>query len=496
MTSILRPLPTPAALLTTLGSRLASGGIVLLLSACASFSGIHSSARLTPPDQYASGESLPAQGGTWPQQSWAGEFGGPVLQALVDEALSGNPDLQIAAARIANARAVLQVANAGSLPTVGASFSTTYQRYTENGLIPPPLAGTYQTDNELALNFSYDFDFWDRHGAQLRTAVALGKAAAAEQASARLMLSTAIAHTWLQLGRQNAQLQLAEQQLKVREKLDDLTQQRIAAGLDNRGDRQQTRLQLASLRADRAQWQEAMGLSRNQLAALLGQGPDRGRSIAAPELPAVATVALPDQLPLELLARRPDIVASRWQVEAAQGQIDNAKAQFYPNVNLVAFAGLSSLGLSNLLQASSRTVGIGPAIRLPIFEGGTLRAQLSGKVADYDGAVAQYNRTLTEALHQVADQVQSLRTAASQGQDRQLASNAALEALKLAQQRQRVGTANMLQVLSSETAWLAQRQQALEVQARQADLRIALIKALGGGFDASRVDLAVATANP
>ena len=216
MTPILRSLATPAARLTALG------GIALLLSACASFSGIHSNARLAAPEQYASAESLPDQGGAWPRQSWAGEFGGPALQALVDEGLAGNPDLQVAAARIASARAAVQAARAATLPTVGAGFSATYQRYTEHGLIPPPLAGTYQTDNELALNFSYDFDFWGRQAAQLRSALALGKAAAAEQAGARLMLATAIARTWLQLGRQQAQLQLTQQQLQVREKLDRL----------------------------------------------------------------------------------------------------------------------------------------------------------------------------------------------------------------------------------------------------------------------------------
>lgn len=473
-----------------LGTRLTLIGTALLVSACANFSGIHTSAQLAAPDHYASEESLPGQGGRWPQQTWVSETGGAALQSLVDEALAGNPDLQIAASRVARARAAARAAQAAAGPTVGASASSTYQRYTENGLIPPPLAGTYQTDNQLALNFSWDLDFWDRHGAELRAALALNKAAAAEQASARLLLATAVVRTWLQLGRQNALLQLSERQLQAREKLDRLTQQRIAAGLDSGGERQQTQLQLATLRAERTQWQEAMALSRNQLAALLGQGPDRGSRIAAPELPPAHPAALPDQLPLMLLGRRPDIVATRWQVEAAQGEIDSAKAQFYPNINLTAFAGLSSLGLSNLLQSSSLMAGVGPALQLPVFEGGALRAQLRGKVAAYDGAVALYNQTLTEALHQVADQVQSLRAADSQNQERQLAETAALEALKLMQQRQRVGTANMLQVLASESAWLSQRQLALEARARQANLRVGLIQALGGGFDAAQDGLA------
>jgi len=480
-----RPLTLPATLPSTFGALAAAA----LLSACASFSGIHSEAQMAPADQYASVRSLPDQGGEWPRQTWAGELGGTELQELVDEALRSNPSLQAAAARVASARALARAAAAARLPTVGASASSTYQRYTEHGLIPPPLAGTYESDNELALSLSWDLDFWDQHGAQLRSALALGKAAAAEEADARLMLSTAIAHTWLQLGRQNAQLELAERQFQLRQQLDQLTRQRIAAGLDSGGERHQAELQLATLRADRLQWQEAMALTRNQLAALLGQGPDRGLSIAAPQLPALGPTTLPDQLPLGLLGRRPDIVASRWRVEAAQGDIDVAKAQFYPNVNLSAFIGLSSLGLSNLLNSGSMMTGIGPALRLPIFEGGALRAQLQGRVAAYDDAVALYNRTLTEALHQVADQVQSLRGADRQRQERQQAVAATAASLKLARQRQQVGTANMLQVLASESAWLSQRQLELEAQARQADLRVGLIKALGGGFDAAQADL-------
>ncbi|MEO8837676.1 MAG: efflux transporter outer membrane subunit, partial [Herbaspirillum sp.] len=459
-----------------------------------SFSGIHTNATLTAPAHYATAASLPQQGGTWPQATWANTLGGARLQQLVDEALANNPDLQVATARIAAARAAAQAARAATLPQVGAKLGSTYQRYTENGLIPPPLAGTWEADNELVLSASYDFDFWDRHGAQLRAALAQGKAASAEAANARLLLATAVAHSWLQLGRQQAQLQLAEQQLQLRDRLDQLTRQRIRAGLDGSSERQQSQLQLATLRADRTQWQEAIVLSRNQLAALLGQGPDRGLRINVPQLPTRAASTLPDQLPLQLLARRPDIVASRWRVEAATGDIAVAKAQFYPNINLSAFTGLSSLGVGNFLRSGSLIAGVGPAITLPIFDGGALRAQLRGKTAAFDGAVALYNQTVTEALHQVADQVQSLRAASSQSEERQHASLAAHNALLLVQQRQRVGTANMLQVIASESAWLAQRQLVLDSSVRQADLQIALIKALGGGFDAQQGELGVPAA--
>lgn len=235
-------------------------------------------------------------------------------------------------------------------------------------------------------------------------------------------------------------------------------------------------------------------MTRNQIAALLGQGPDRGRQIPRPTLLPSADVTLPDQLPLALLGRRPDIVASRWSVEAAQGETASAKAAFYPNINLTAFAGLSSLGLSSLLESGSRIVGVGPAISLPLFDGGRLRAQLKGKFAAYDGAVATYNQTLTAALQEVADQVQSLHAIEAQIRHQQSAAQAAAHALQLAQQRQQVGTANLLHVLNAESAWLTQRKLELDAQMRRADIRLGLIKALGGGFDAASQGLAPVSA--
>jgi outer membrane protein TolC len=177
-----------------------------------------------------------------------------------------------------------------------------------------------------------------------------------------------------------------------------------------------------------------------------------------------------------------------------EGSIDAAKAQFYPNVNLSAFAGASSLSLDDLLKSGSRVVGIGPAISMPIFEGGRLRAQLKGAVAAYDGAVASYDQTLTDALHDVADKVQSLRIVEIQIENQRTATQAAALSLKLAQQREQVGTVSMLQVLGTESAWLTQRKQELDMQARRCDLKVALIKALGGGFDAASNDLAPAAA--
>ena len=475
--------------------------VAALLSACANLQGIEAGAPLKAPADYASAGVLPGQGGEWPDASWLAGIGGAPLQGLAAEALAGNPGLQVAAARVAAARALVDAAGAASRPQVGASFATTRERFTENSIYPPPFGGAYVTDNELALTLSYDLDFWGRHRAQLRSALSQNRAAEAEEYAARLLLSTSVARAWVQLARASAQLDLTRQQAALREQLLRLTRQRYAAGLDTQSEDQQSRLQAASLGAEQARLNEAIALGRNQLAALLGQGPDRGLRIAAPALvPALvadAAPALPEQLPLGLLGRRPDIVAARWQVEAAQSDIKVAQTAFYPNVNLSAMLGLSSLGWSNFLSRGSMVDGIGPAIHLPIFEGGALRAQLKGRVAAYDAAVATYNQALAEALHEVADRVQSLRAADLETQSQQAASEAAERGMQLAQQRQQVGTDNMLQVLAARIAYLSQRKLELDARARRLDLRIGLIKSLGGGFDAAAAGLApAAPANP
>ena len=409
--------------------------------------------------------------------------------------MADNPGLQVAASRLNAAAAAAEATRAAAGPTVVGAGTSTYQRYTEHGIVPPQLAGKRKLDTQLTLNFSYDFDFWGKHAAELRAVLAQGKAVQAEQYSARLILAGAVAQSWLQLGRQSQQLRLAQRQLDARNTLNTLTQKRIAAGLDTQTDLQNGTQQIEMLRAEQVQLQQAIAQSRNQLAALLGKGPDRGLLIEPPQMVSATSLQLPTALPLELLGRRPDIVAARWRVEAVQGEIDTARAQFYPNVNLNAFVGLSSFGLANLFTPGSLIAGVGPAFRLPIFEGGALRAQLKGRIASYDAAVASYNQTLTDALREVTDQMQSLQSAIDQRSHQQLAAEAAAQAVRLAEQRQRVGTGNRLQVLTAQATLLQQQRIELDSQLRIADARLGLIKALGGGFDAQPAGLALPIAD-
>jgi NodT family efflux transporter outer membrane factor (OMF) lipoprotein len=203
-----------------------------------------------------------------------------------------------------------------------------------------------------------------------------------------------------------------------------------------------------------------------------------------PAQSAIKKIATASKLPSDLLGRRADIAAARWRVEAATQDVGNARAQFYPNINLVAFAGFSSIGLDRLLGAGSEQWGVGPALRLPLFDGGRLRANLSGKTADLDAAIESYNAAVIDAVRDVADQLASTQAIARQQTEQRAAQTAAENAYEIAQQRFAAGLSNYLQVLNAETAVLSQRSQSVDLAARALDTQVALLRALGGGYQA------------
>jgi NodT family efflux transporter outer membrane factor (OMF) lipoprotein len=191
---------------------------------------------------------------------------------------------------------------------------------------------------------------------------------------------------------------------------------------------------------------------------------------------------LPAAVPADLLGRRADIAAARWRVEAATADMKSAKAQFYPNVNLTAFVGLASIGLDRLVRSGSEQYGAGPAIHLPIFDSGRLRANLSGKAADRDAAVESYNAAVLDAVHDVADQIGSMRSIARQQLEQVSAQTSAESAYDLATQRYKAGLGTYLTVLNAESNVLTQRRLSADLKARAIDIQIALIRSLGGGY--------------
>jgi NodT family efflux transporter outer membrane factor (OMF) lipoprotein len=185
-------------------------------------------------------------------------------------------------------------------------------------------------------------------------------------------------------------------------------------------------------------------------------------------------------MPLDLLGRRSDIAAARWRVEAALSDVAASKAQFYPNINLVGFAGLSSIGFDKLFKSDSEQWGVGPAIRLPLFESGRLRANLRGKTAELDAAIESYNAQVLEAVHEVADRITSAQAVGRQQVEQGAAQASAETAYAIALQRYEAGLGNYLNVLSAEAPVLAQRRQGIDLAARALDTQVQILHAIGG----------------
>jgi NodT family efflux transporter outer membrane factor (OMF) lipoprotein len=476
--------------------RIASALLVTLLAAgCASMDGITTSASMKSADSLAVQKSLAdlaVSPAAWPAADWWHAFNDPQLDALMNEALEGSPTLKIAAARASKALAAADVSKAALLPRVDGSASITRERFSDHGLVPPPAAGTWSTLNQLQLTLDWEIDFWGKNRAAYESAIGTARAAEIDAYAARLALSTNIALAYAQLQRSYMLLDVAQATLKDREHIYALTRDRNNAGIESRLGLRQAEAALPATREEIAQIEETIQLTRNELAALLGQGPDRGLAIARPANAVLEPVALPTNVPAELLGRRPDLVAQRWRVEAARKDIDSAKAEFYPNVNLAAFIGLQSLGGATFLSAANRMIGAGPAVTLPIFDGGRLRGNLAAKDADYDVAVEQYNQTLADALREVVDQLASFKSVEEQRVQQRQALAAAQDAYDLALMRYREGIGNYLEVLSVESPLLVQQSLDAELRARQLALSINLIRALGGGFDDRTLAMAAA----
>ena len=456
---------------------------IVLVSGCAGLPADDARAQIKPAAHYATERSFAGAGAQWPADAWWTGYGDAQLDRLIAEALAGAPNLAVAEARLRHAQALAGIAEAARLPQVSANGSISEQKQSRNYLSPRSATPEGWNDyGRATLDFSWELDFWGKNRAALAAATSEADASAADVAQARLVLSTSIASAYAELARLHAALDTANAALQVRAKTAELFRQRHTNGLETLGSVRQVESRRAAAQADVLSLEEQLGLQRNRIAALMGAGPDRGLDIARPKVDLARPFALPARLPAELLGRRPDIVAARLRAEAANKRIDQARASFYPNVNLVAFIGYQSLNLSNLAKTDSGIGSVGPAISLPIFDGGRLRGQLRSTEADQAEAVANYERTVVQVLQDVADAALSQKALGGQIGRTDESVEAAREAWRIQNNRYEGGLATYLDVLSAEDSLLSSMRALTDLQSRSFALDVALVKALGGGY--------------
>lgn len=479
----MKTMSSPTSLVSPARGLLAAA-LVLTLAACASSRGLQPQGRLLDADSLHSSRSLagtPLSSAGFPAADWWRALADPQLDALIDEALRGSPSLEAADARLRQAQAHAASSNAERKPSLSLSPGYTGMRLPES-MAGDEIGGHYMGSVQAVANFSYGVDLWGGKRAAWEAAVDSGHAAAVDAQAARLDLAAAIVQGYVQLAHAGQLQRVANDELARAEKTLQLTRQRRAAGIDSELQVQQAQARLPAAQQQQVAAQQQIDVSRNALAALLGKGPDRGLDIKVPNELNPLALQLPGVVPSELLGRRPDIVAARWRVEAADKQVKVAKTRFYPNLNLTALGGVVSKDLGSLLESGSTFGLLAPALSLPIFDGGRLRAGLASSDADYDLAVANYNHTLVEALRDVADQVNASRSLAEQVQAQQQLRGIAQTAYELAQQRYRAGIGNYLDVLSTQDRLLQADQGLSNLQSQQLLSSVRLSTALGGGF--------------
>jgi NodT family efflux transporter outer membrane factor (OMF) lipoprotein len=410
----------------------------------------------------------------------------PQLNELVQQALARNPGLAGALARVRSAAAQAEIAGAANDPRLAFDANANRERISENYIFPPPYGGGTYWIAELGLSLGWNLDFWGRQAHLIDQAQRAAQAAQFDSAASRLLLSSSVAQSYVELIRARQLEELADQVGRQRTQVADLARQRVQAGLDTEVERLSAESGVARIEVDREQARLAQAASVHALAALTGSGADGYEGIEPPSLDLERALPLPQALPADLLAHRPDIAAAHARVRAAQAGRDSAEAAFYPNVNLAAFIGYQAVGLDRLFDSGSHTWSVDPAIHLPLFEGGRLRAEYRKTGAEIDAAVSAYNETILRAVREVSDQLSRLDSIERQLGDQSRALAAAEGAYGIAEQRYGAGLSSYLTVLNAENQVFEARRQRINLLADRTLARMALLVALGGDFQESK----------
>ncbi|MGE3333515.1 MAG: efflux transporter outer membrane subunit [Rhodospirillaceae bacterium] len=427
---------------------------------------------------------LGAQPGPAIGDHWWSAFGDLQLDRLVETALTGNPTLAGADARLRVAQSMLSESRAATYPQATFDVQEQYTRFSETYMIPPPIGGTTRWFGTVQANLNWSLDIVGKQKIQIERARATTQAAALDAAGARLALAGAVTQAYIALDRAYVLADVAEETLKQRQGIFDLTATRFESGLDNPANNKVAEALLAAAKIERTLALGAREIAEHQLAALTGVGA-AAPTLARPSLKAGA-LELPATLPADLLARRADIAAAQTRIAAAMAGRKLAQKEFYPDVNLMGAVGWASIGLSPLFTGDSLQYGAGPAIHLPLFDAGRLRAQYAAATATLDLAVADYNEALLTAVRDTADALSTLKTLQTQAGDLAHMRTAADATVDLEERRYKNGLSPLLNVLNAQDLAIRARRDSAALSADLASSRVRLVMALGGGFDPAK----------
>jgi len=425
----------------------------------------------------------PGAGGTWPSADWWKQYQDPTLDRLIGMALASSPTLATAQARFESARQSVRIASAATGAHLEASGDMSRQRLSNNGLFPPQLLGFYWYNlADLGLQASYTFDWWGKQRDAVEAAMDEAHASQADRSAAALMLASSVADTYFGWQADESRVALARERESVVAREGAISAARIGADLDPQDDLRRADTALAAVREQIAVLEGSARLRVIALAALVGRGAAALPPLSSKPLPAIGA-ALPDNVRIDLIARRADITASRWRVEAAEKSRESARADFFPDLSVNLLAGVQSIDVSTLLEYGSRVPAASAAIHLPLFDAGRLKARYGASQAAVDSAAASYRETVVGAARDVATQTSTRAQIAAQRTQRAIELNAALELQASAAARVRQGVDDSRAELTAAQSLIEQRDALLQLDAAAVSADIGLKRALGGGYE-------------
>jgi multidrug efflux system outer membrane protein len=442
----------------------------------------------------ASWQQAPDHGAAVMGERWWTLYSDPVLDRLIEEALAGNPDLALAAARVDEARALARVADSEAVPAIDAGFQRDRTRSSSRSSTPlPPNVPLERNNYRAQVNVAYEVDLWGRLRSASEAARAELLATQAARETVRITLATEVARAYYTLIGLDAQVEATRRSLGLRNEALGLQKVRHQAGLINDLNLRQLEAEVA---AARAQLPQLVGTRTNQelsLAVLLGRSPRaimEGTVARGADRGELAPTVVPEGLPSDLLLRRPDVVTAEQQLIAANARISAARASLFPRIALTGLLGSESASLGDLFSGPARIWQLAFGLAQPIFQGGRLFGEIEAVEARERQAVAQYQKTLQEAFREVR-QALNVQARAREAFEAETARVTALtDAYRLARIRYENGLLSQLEVMDAERNLLQaqlNRTDALRLQrAAVADI----VKALGGGWQGFAQDAA------
>jgi NodT family efflux transporter outer membrane factor (OMF) lipoprotein len=414
-----------------------------------------------------------------PRGPWWRIYADPRLDVLQHQVIAANQALRVAEANYRQSVAFVQASRAGLYPTVGANLNAVRAR--QGGAT----TGSLHT---LGLPVDWEVDLWGKIRRSVEAAEDSAQASAADLEATRLSLQAQLAQTYFALRAADREKRLLDDTVAAYQRALALTQNRYDAGVAARSDVVQAETQLLSAQVQAIDIGAARAQLEHAIAVLIGTPPADFALAAVDALPALPPI--PDAVPSVLLERRPDVAGAERRVAAANAQIGVATAAFYPTVSLSASAGFVSASFASWLALPNRVWALGAALAQPVFDAGLRKAQREETVAAYDATVAGYRQTVLTAFQEVEDNLAVLRVLEDAARVQELAVQSARRSVELALNQYRAGLINYIGVVALQAIAFNAERNAVQLDARRLAASVALIKALGGGFDAASLALA------